>query len=94
MAVIPQPPDLPGTPSDKVQHIIAFAVLALLGSVAYPNTSLVRLGVALSFFGALIELVQAIPALHRDSDAIDWVVDTASAAIVLAMVFMWRSRSR
>lgn len=94
MAVLPQPPELPGAPLDKLQHIVAFAALALLESAAYPSTSLVRLGVALSVFGAPIELVQAIRALHRDSDAIDWVVDTASATFVLVLVFLWRSRSR
>jgi len=34
MAIVPHPPELPGQPSDKVQHIVAFATLALLGSFA------------------------------------------------------------
>jgi hypothetical protein len=62
MAVLPQPPQLPGTPSDKLQHILAFVTLAGLGSAAYPSAPLIRLLVGLSLFGAVIEMVQAIPA--------------------------------
>ena len=91
MAVLPHPPQLPGEPNDKVQHIIAFATLAALGSSAYFSTSIVRLSVGLSLFGALIEVVQAIPALHRDSDVMDWIADTAAVLVVLMLVRWWRS---
>jgi len=92
MAVVPHPPQVPGEPNDKVQHIIAFATLALLGSFAYPATALVQLLLRLSLFGALIELVQAIPALHRDSDVLDWLADTAAALVVLVLIRWWRGR--
>ena len=92
MAVVPHPPQVPGEPNDKVQHIIAFATLALLGSFAYPRTTLTRLLIGLSLFGALIEIVQAIPALHRDSDVLDWLADTAAVIIVLLAVRWWRGR--
>jgi hypothetical protein len=46
----------------------------------------------LSAFGAIIEVLQAIPALNRDSDPIDWLADTAAAALVLAGVRWRRSR--
>ena len=93
MAVLPQPPELPGAPSDKVQHIVAFAVLAGLGAGAFPRISLPKLGFGLSLFGALIELVQAIPMLHRDSDFTDWIADTVAAGAVLAIAFLWRKRT-
>lgn len=93
MAVVPQPPQLPGAPSDKLQHIAAFATLALLGSFAYARTGLARLLAGLSLFGAMIELVQAMPALHRDSDVLDWIADTIAAALVLMAVRWWRSRA-
>jgi len=93
MAVLPHPPELPGEPNDKIQHIVAFATLAALGSIAYPVTSIVRLLVGLSLFGALIELVQALPALHRDSDVIDWVADTAAVLVILIVVGRWRGRT-
>ena len=92
MAVVPHPPEVPGEPNDKVQHIIAFATLALLGSFAYPATTLVQLLLRLSLFGALIEVVQAIPALHRDSDVLDWLADTAAVIVVLLLVRWWRAR--
>jgi VanZ family protein len=92
MAVLPHPPEFPGEPSDKVQHIAAFATLALLGSFAYPLTALPALLVRLSLFGAAIEIIQAIPVLHRDSDVRDWLADTAAAAIVLLFVRWQRSR--
>lgn len=92
MALLPQPPQLPGTPSDKVQHIIAFATLAGFGSAAYRSMSLIKLLVSLSAFGAVIEVLQAIPALNRDSDPVDWLADTLAAALVLVAVGWWRSK--
>jgi low temperature requirement protein LtrA len=93
MAVLPHPPQLPGEPNDKVQHIAAFATLALIGSFAYPATALLPLFVRLSLFGAAIEVVQAIPALHRDSDVLDWLADTVAVSVVLLIVRWWRARS-
>ena len=92
MAVLPHPPAMPGEPNDKVQHITAFATLALLGSFAFPRVTLVRMLVSLSLFGALIEAVQAIPALHRDSDILDWLADTAAVIVVLLAVRPFVSR--
>jgi hypothetical protein len=93
MAVLPHPPDVPGSPSDKVQHVAAFVTLGLLGGWAYRGTSLLRLAFRLSLFGAFIESVQAIPALHRDGDLLDWIADTAAVCIVLLGLSWWRSRS-
>jgi hypothetical protein len=91
MAVLPIPPHLPiDSLGDKFEHSLAFAVLALLGAVAYPATPLMRLGERLSFLGAVIELVQSIPSLHRDCDIMDWVTDTIAVGVVLALVWAWR----
>jgi VanZ family protein len=90
MAILPQPPEIPGEPNDKLQHMAAFATLALFGAFAYPRLSLLRLLAGLSMFGAFIELVQAIPALHRDSELLDWVADTLAVVVVLLLVFLWR----
>lgn len=94
MATLPKPPQLPGTPSDKIQHVIAFIVLAGLAAAAYRRTSLVVIAVGLSAFGALIEFLQTIPALHRDSDMQDWVADTAASVFVLLITWLWRLRSK
>ena len=94
MAVVPHPPEVPGSPSDKVQHIVAFATLGLLGEWAYRGASWLRLVLGLSLFGGFIELVQAIPALHRDSDIVDWLADTTAAAVVVLVLDRRRSRSK
>jgi len=81
---------LPGDPPDKIQHILAFLTLAALAAVAYPRTSLLRIGVLLSTFGVLIELVQLIPALNRDGDPTDWIADTLAIAVVATGVWAVR----
>lgn len=92
MAVLPHPPEIPGEPNDKLQHIAAFATLGALGAWAYVEAALLRLLVGLSLFGALIEFVQAIPSLHRDSDVKDWIADTLACGLVLLFVHWRRSR--
>lgn len=94
MAVLPYPPEVPGEPGDKVEHVAAFVTLGILSAWAYPKTPLLQLLVRLSLFGALIELLQAIPRLNRDSDPLDWLADTIAAAVALAIAHWWRGRSR
>ncbi|HUG45792.1 MAG TPA: hypothetical protein VMK31_04675 [Sphingomicrobium sp.] len=89
MAVVPQPPELPGNPSDKLQHIVAFATLAALASAGHPSTSLIKLLAGLSAFAGLIELIQMAPRLGRDADPVDWLAGTIGASLVLAVVW-WR----
>jgi VanZ family protein len=90
MALLPQPPQIPDQPSDKVLHMIAFAVLAALAAAAYPRVKLLTLLIALSAFGAAIEFFQLIPTLNRTSEFADWVADTIAAAVVLGAVHVWR----
>lgn len=90
MALLPQPPGLPFEPSDKFQHAMAFVVLASLATLAYPKIPSLRIGVALSAFGAAIEFFQMIPALHRDAQLSDWIVDTTAVIVVLAFAALLR----
>jgi VanZ family protein len=92
MAVLPHPPRIPGEPSDKVQHVAAFVTLGLLSKLAFPATAPLQLVLRLSLFGAFIEVVQAIPSLHRDSSVWDWVADTIACGLVLAGLTWWRRR--
>ena len=94
MALLPHPPEIPGNPSDKVQHMAAFATLGLLGSLAYPQLRRRFLIVGLSLFGALIEIAQEIPMLHRDSDPLDWLADTIACGIAFVAVRWWLRRKR
>lgn len=86
MALLPHPPQVMGDANDKVQHIVAFVTLSVLAVLAYPKLGLLRIGLLLSFYGAAIEVLQAIPILHRDSDFWDWVADTGAVIIALALV--------
>lgn len=83
MALLPKPPPLPGAPTDKFQHIMAFAVLTILSLAAYPVWGWISRFGWLAAFGALIEFGQMIPALGRSADVVDWLAD--SAAILIAM---------
>lgn len=78
MASVPHPPQVPGGPSDKLQHTVAFVVLTVLASLAYPAISRLIILSGLVFFGALIEIVQSIPILMRDPSLSDWLVDCAA----------------
>lgn len=95
LALTPSPPAL-GI-GDKIEHVAAFACLSLLSLVAFHNRRKVLLALALAALGALIELVQVWPALHRSSDGIDWLADCAAigavfgSAAVLQRFESWRS---
>lgn len=90
MALLPQPPQLPGQPSDKIQHVIAFLTLTALALAAYPRRSPLGLASGLSAFGALIEFLQMIPALNRDAQLMDWVADTGAVLAVITVAVLVR----
>jgi hypothetical protein len=93
MALLPHPPQLPiDSLGDKFEHSLAFGVLALMGSIAYPAMPLSRLGERLSFLGAMIEVLQSIPSLHRDCDIRDWIADTIAIVVMLGLVHLARRR--
>jgi len=94
MAALPHPPPIPGQPSDKILHMLAFAVLGVLGAAGFPGQSVARLFLALTAYGAAIELVQAIPVLNRDSELADLLADMVAALVALIStrgVFAWIS---
>jgi hypothetical protein len=92
MAVNPHPPHFEGEPGDKFEHMAAFAALAALAAAGWPERRYAALGLALSYFGAVIEIVQAIPALHRDCDIMDWAADTLALGLVLLIAGYLRRR--
>lgn len=94
MALLPKPPQLPGQPTDKVQHILAFIVLTVLALKSFPRARLLVVGVGLSAFGVLIEVLQAIPGLNRSSDVADWVADTGAVIVVLLLGRMVQARRK
>lgn len=95
MAVLPVPPHVPlDRYGDKVEHMIAFATLSFLAVLAFPRMPRLRIVERLSFLGALIEVVQSIPALHRDCDIRDWIADTIAIVVVVAVMNLVRPMRR
>jgi hypothetical protein len=96
MALLPQPPYTPTREfGDKVEHIIAFAILAALANLGFPEAAKRTVVERLSFLGAAIEVMQSIPALHRDCEPLDWLADTlAVAAVTLGFALWRRNRAR
>lgn len=94
LAILPQGdvPAMPGT--DKVQHIAAFFTLAVLAALALGRTSLLRIGVGLAVFGALIEFTQMIPPLHRDASLHDWLADMGAIVAGLLLVSPFRRNQK
>lgn len=89
MASLPKPPDLPiGSLGDKTMHMLAFATLAGLSSLGFPAAQRWRNAERLSFLGAMIEVVQSIPALGRQCDIRDWFADTL-AIVVVTVIMAW-----
>lgn len=78
----PKPPML--LSSDKSQHELAFAVLAVGWTLAWPQARWWVVALALAGLGGLIEIVQMIPVLHRDADINDWYADVAAILLALA----------
>ena len=94
MALLPKPPNLPIDQfGDKFAHMLAFAVLAGVANLGWRTIKALRIALSLSAFGALIEVLQLIPALHRDSDLRDWLADTAAivaATLIARALLRWR----
>jgi VanZ family protein len=71
---------------DKLQHMAAFALLAGLARLGFPDASQWQIVERLSFLGAAIEVFQSIPALHRDCDVWDWAADTLAATVAVVVL--------
>ena len=95
-AVIPPRHAVQLVPWDKAEHFIAFYALTGLGAAAFPMRRLWVIAVLLSAFGALIEIVQGLPIMHRDRDFWDWVADTLAiiAALSPMLLVWWRAQVR
>lgn len=92
-AVVPPTQALQLVPWDKAEHFIAFYALTGLAVAAFPKRKLVLIAALLSGFGALIEIVQGLPLVHRDRDFWDWVADSVAIAAALSpMILVWWRR--
>lgn len=76
--------------NDKVNHAAAFAVLAAVGSLGWPEHR-ARLIIFLALTGAAIEILQGMQMIGRDMDIFDWFADCAGMACGLIIV-SWTKR--
>jgi len=87
MAFLPKPPATPIDQfGDKFEHMLAFAVLTGVALIGWPQSRRWRIVLLLSALGAGIEVVQAIPVLHRDADWHDWAADSIAIVVAAAVV--------
>jgi VanZ family protein len=84
---------LPEFSWDKADHFCAFFALTSAAVVAFPRRPLLWVAISVSLAGAGIELVQALPAVHRDCDVWDWVADNTGIAAVVGVIIAGRLRT-
>lgn len=65
---------------DKAQHALAFAVLAVLARLAWPQAHTATVALALLAHGAAIEVAQAATG-WRHGDVADWIADAVGVAL-------------
>lgn len=94
LALVPTPPALLAGIPDKAQHFIGFSTLALLATLAYPRVALPVIGLGLSAFGLVIEILQSLPGIDRDADLMDGVVNALGIVSILILVHLFRLSRR
>jgi VanZ family protein len=93
LAFTPQP-DPPGLGWDKLNHVAAFLVLAMLAQLGWPGRAALpwRVGLLLGY-GLGIELVQGLLA-YREGSALDFAADVVGIALWLVLaraLLRWRA---
>lgn len=89
LAIIPSL-SIPGNPDDKLLHIVAFFVLALLAAGAMPSARLRCIWIGLVGFAAAIEMAQLIMEQGRKAEWNDLMVGVSGASVALLLVFAFR----
>ena len=71
--------------ADKLQHIIVFMTLALIGILAYFEKMWLVIS-GLLMFGLIIEILQSAFTLTRQASLADWLADVVGIAIAIGIV--------
>lgn len=79
LSLLPPALPLPSTGWDKANHVLAFAVLGLLGAACWPARR-ARVLLALAAYGGAIEIAQAASGI-RFGEWSDWIADAAGLAV-------------
>jgi VanZ family protein len=82
-------PRAPGQ-TDKIVHIVMFAVVAVAGLRALVPAG--WLAVGLIGYGGLAELAQSLPGIRRSTDAVDWIADAVGVLLVTVVYAVMRRR--
>ena len=93
-ALLPDTGSEPMGQWDKVVHASAFYVLTVLGAAAYPRARLWRVAVVIAGLGGLIELLQALPFIHRDASWADWAADWLGVTVAVTPTLVPTVRER
>jgi VanZ family protein len=75
--------------SDKTEHIVGYAVLALWFAGIYPRTRYPMIGVALLVMGIVIEGLQGAMHLGRQADLTDVYANTIGIVVGLLLALVW-----
>jgi VanZ family protein len=75
--------------SDKVEHVFAYAVLALWFAGIYPKSRYPMIGVALLVMGIVIEGLQGAMNLGRVADMRDVYANTLGIVCGLVLALIW-----
>lgn len=89
LAIMPTMPG-PESMNDKVNHALAFFVLAGLAHAGWPKAGPLRVFLLLTAFGALIEVAQYVMAAGRAAELLDLVADMVGilAGLVVARLVL------
>jgi VanZ family protein len=74
---------------DKAEHAIAWAVLAGVGLILFPDRPVAIVAFSLTF-GVLVEVLQAVLPFGRDGDWKDWAADCVGVAATFAIYALVR----
>jgi hypothetical protein len=77
--------------SGPVRHLLAFAALPVLSSLAWPQVKPIWQFVAFAAFGAAIEIAQLLMNVGRAAEWDDWMNDVLATAIALMLVAACRA---
>jgi len=89
-------PELPGAPSDKLEHFAAYGVLGLLvvwavvaGQWRSITLRTVVVAVAISSAYGYADEYHQLFVPNRSYDLMDWAADTTGAAVAAALAWAW-----
>lgn len=74
--------------SDKFEHSLAYALLTVWFTGAYPRSSYVRIGLAMLALGIAIEIAQGAMPFGRQMDFRDVIANSLGIAVGLAIAWI------